>query len=199
MWKSSMSQVRFYWILLECFYLFLQIKLEKCAGCKQPIKNKYIKALGKKWHLDHFKCSRCSKIISTQTYLQKNGLPYCKNDFLELFCHRCGKCDEYILTVRSVLVFWNFYSTNIFKEAVEALDQFWHVGCFTCTTCNQPIKPPDYFAKEGKPYCIEDYEKNFAPRCKGCGNYIFENYLRVLGGMWHSRCFLCKVKIVSIL
>ncbi|XP_044753539.1 leupaxin-like isoform X2 [Coccinella septempunctata] len=129
--------------------------VEKCAGCRKPITKNYVFALGKKWH--------------------KNGLPYCRNDFLELFHHRCSKCNEHILT-----------------EAVEAFNKFWHVNCFTCTTCQKPIKPPLYFVKDGKPYCIEDYEKNFAPKCKGCGEYIFEDHLKVLGGMWHFTCFVCK-------
>lgn len=149
--------------------------VEDCAGCKKPLKKKYIKALGKKWHVEHFRCAKCSKIINGQIFLQKNGLPYCKSDFLKLFRHRCEKCKEYILT-----------------EAVEALGTFWHANCFTCTTCEQPIKPPLYFAKEGKPYCIPDYEENFAPKCRACGEYIFENHLKVLGGLWHCNCFVCK-------
>ncbi|KAL3267936.1 hypothetical protein HHI36_007073 [Cryptolaemus montrouzieri] len=146
-----------------------------CAGCKRPLDKKYIKALGKVWHLEHFKCAKCSKTLSTQTFFERNGLAYCKNDYLNLFCHKCSKCDEYIT-----------------QEIVKAIGKFWHVSCFTCTTCNKPIQPPYFFEKEGKPYCNDDYAKNFAPICKACGQYIFEDYLKVLGGTWHTNCFTCK-------
>ncbi|KAK9881780.1 hypothetical protein WA026_017298 [Henosepilachna vigintioctopunctata] len=146
-----------------------------CAGCKQAIYNTFLRALGQSWHLEHFKCVKCQKIISTQTFFEKNGQAYCKNDFLKSFCHKCSKCHDYIT-----------------EEVVNALGKFWHVQCFTCTTCNTPIKPPYFFQRDGKPYCNDDYAKHFTPLCTGCGEHIFEEYLEIRGRKFHTNCFLCK-------
>ena len=44
----------------------------------------------------------------------------------------------------------------------------WHPECFQCTDCRIPLSPDNFYEKNGKPYCENDYYKRFAPKCYGC-------------------------------
>jgi hypothetical protein len=38
-----------------------------------------------------------------------------------------------------------------------AMDQVYHISCFTCQHCQIPLQGKPFYALEGKPYCEEDY------------------------------------------
>ena len=44
----------------------------------------------------------------------------------------------------------------------------WHPQCFQCTQCAKNLDPNDYYEKNGKPYCKDDFHKLFSPKCGGC-------------------------------
>jgi hypothetical protein len=44
----------------------------------------------------------------------------------------------------------------------------WHPECFRCTQCAIPLGPNNFYEKNGKPYCEDDYHKLFSPKCAGC-------------------------------
>lgn len=56
-------------------------------------------AQGKKFHPEHFNCTECGKILSPNNFFEKDGLPYCEDDFHKLFSPRCAGCGEPIRDV----------------------------------------------------------------------------------------------------
>jgi len=44
----------------------------------------------------------------------------------------------------------------------------WHPECFRCTVCHVKLPPTDFYEKDGKPYCEDDYHDLFSPKCHGC-------------------------------
>ena len=38
-----------------------QMNIPICGGCRRPIEERIVTALGKKWHVDHFVCSHCER------------------------------------------------------------------------------------------------------------------------------------------
>jgi hypothetical protein len=42
-----------------------------------------------------------------------------------------------------------------------AMDQVYHITCFTCQHCQIPLQGKPFYGLEGKPYCEEDYLVSF--------------------------------------
>ncbi|KAM7535902.1 hypothetical protein Aperf_G00000100302 [Anoplocephala perfoliata] len=57
-----------------------------CAACKEPIVgSRCINALGNRYHLQHFLCTYCLRQLSTGTFKERLGKPYCDSCFRQLF------------------------------------------------------------------------------------------------------------------
>lgn len=39
------------------------------------------------------------------------------------------------------------------QEVINALKQTWHVYCFLCACCQQPIRNNTFHLEDGEPYC----------------------------------------------
>lgn len=65
----------------------------RCHACKQPIEGKYLRALGKLWHPEHFVCAHCGNPLPGN-YYEYRGKPYCREDYLLLFREKCTLCGE---------------------------------------------------------------------------------------------------------
>ena len=79
----------------------LERKNYNCHECRLPIKGDFTDAMGKKWHPEHFCCSKCHKPLRAefgeQTFFEEGGKPYCTEDYYKLFGKKCVcGCDEYI-------------------------------------------------------------------------------------------------------
>uniref|UniRef100_A0AC34RGN7 LIM zinc-binding domain-containing protein n=1 Tax=Panagrolaimus sp. JU765 TaxID=591449 RepID=A0AC34RGN7_9BILA len=74
-----------------------------------------ITAIGKTFHPEHFTCSDCGCTFEHEGFHEKDGLPYCRNDFFKKFGPKCHGCDKPI--------------TNKF---ITALSTHWHPECFIC-------------------------------------------------------------------
>uniref|UniRef100_A0A672MKG4 LIM zinc-binding domain-containing protein n=1 Tax=Sinocyclocheilus grahami TaxID=75366 RepID=A0A672MKG4_SINGR len=86
------------------------------------------------------------------------------------------------------------------KEVINALKQTWHVYCFLCTACQQPIRNNTFHLEDGQPYCETDYYTLFGTSCHGCDFPIEagDKFLEVLGFTWHDTCFVCTVCSTSL-
>lgn len=71
-----------------------------CNACEKPIVGQVITALGKTWHPEHFTCSHCNQELGTQNFFERDGQPYCEQDYHNLFSPRCAYCNGAILDVR---------------------------------------------------------------------------------------------------
>lgn len=57
----------------------------------------------------------CKKILTGQSFFEKNGNPYCKEDFNAKFADKCALCLQ-----------------PITDKAIVALNEKWHQDCFKC-------------------------------------------------------------------
>lgn len=79
--------------------------------------------MGQCWHEYHFTCGGpCKKPMSGSAFFERDGKPYCKEDFEQIFAAKCQGC-----------------SRPISDKAIIALEAKWHKDCFKCkvrSKCN---------------------------------------------------------------
>jgi hypothetical protein len=71
-------------------------------------------------------------------------------------------------------------------SVVSAMNQIWHVHCFTCATCHKPLENEKYYEKDDLPYCGKDYRNLFSLHCDFCHEPIedvsyYQSYFFFLG------------------
>eukprot|EP01101_Sappina_pedata_P009938 TRINITY_DN6142_c0_g1_i1.p1 TRINITY_DN6142_c0_g1~~TRINITY_DN6142_c0_g1_i1.p1 ORF type:complete len:243 (-),score=86.88 TRINITY_DN6142_c0_g1_i1:63-725(-) len=71
---------------LLCERHFFEAKGLLCGGCDQPIVSGKAVAVGaKKYHPDHFECSRCKVKLAGQAYKAKDNKPFCPSCFIQYY------------------------------------------------------------------------------------------------------------------
>ncbi|XP_064537709.1 lipoma-preferred partner homolog [Drosophila montana] len=90
---------------------------------------------------------------------------------------RCFKCGERVLGESS---------------GCTAMDQIYHISCFTCTECQINLQGKPFYALEGQPFCEHDYLQTLE-KCSVCLKPILERILRATGKPYHPQCFTCVV------
>lgn len=78
------------------------------------------------------------------------------------------------------------------KSGCTAMDQIYHIACFTCYQCQINLQGKPFYVIDGKPYCEEDY-LNTLEKCSVCVKPILERILRATGKPYHPQCFCCVV------
>ncbi|XP_055540783.1 lipoma-preferred partner homolog [Wyeomyia smithii] len=73
-----------------------------------------------------------------------------------------------------------------------AMDQIYHIACFTCHQCQINLQGKPFYALDGQPYCEEDY-LNTLEKCSVCLKPILERILRATGKPYHPQCFTCII------
>ncbi|OUC40234.1 putative LIM domain protein, partial [Trichinella nativa] len=91
------------------------------------------------------------------------------------FIEECSKCGESISS----------------GKACTALDQTYHVDCFTCVKCGEGLAGKSFYAVDQKPYCEKDYLDTLE-KCSACNAPITEKMLRATGKPYHPSCFTCS-------
>ncbi|XP_051749973.1 PDZ and LIM domain protein 5a isoform X6 [Ctenopharyngodon idella] len=154
-----------------------------CAHCDMVIRGPFLMAMGKSWHPEEFTCAHCSVSLSELGFVEEQGSVYCQHCYEEFFAPTCARCQYKIL-----------------GEVINALKQTWHVYCFLCASCQQPIRNDTFHLEDGEPYCERDYYSLFGTGCRGCDFPIEagDKFLEALGGTWHDTCFVCSVCSVSL-
>ncbi|XP_067295701.1 PDZ and LIM domain protein 5a isoform X2 [Pseudorasbora parva] len=154
-----------------------------CAHCDMVIRGPFLMAMGKSWHPEEFTCAHCSVSLSELGFVEEQGSIYCQHCYEEFFAPTCARCQHKIL-----------------GEVINALKQTWHVYCFLCASCQQPIRNDTFHLEDGEPYCERDYYSRFGTGCRGCDFPIEagDKFLEALGGTWHDTCFVCSVCSVSL-
>lgn len=98
--KSSKSYVFEIYIF---FFVLDEIDYSEpvCAGCLNVLdEEEVIPALEHKWHLDCFRCSACDASLSNW-YFEKDGLLFCKDDYLARYGESCQHCTQVILLLQN--------------------------------------------------------------------------------------------------
>jgi len=80
---------------------------------------------------------------------------------------------------------------SITGQGLQALGKKWHPECFVCSSCKNQLTG-SFMHHDGKPYCIEDFQKNFSKVCGGCGKMIEGQFIKAMDKEWHpTGCFVC--------
>ncbi|TRY98304.1 hypothetical protein DNTS_032803 [Danionella cerebrum] len=151
-----------------------------CAHCDRVIRGPFLVAMGHSWHPDEFRCAHCNISLSELGFVEEQGSVFCQHCYEDLLAPTCARCQHKIL-----------------GEVINALKQTWHVYCFLCASCQQPIRNDTFHLEDGEPYCERDYNALFNSGCLGCDFPIEagDKFLEALGGCWHDTCFVCTHEI----
>ncbi|KAM8805122.1 lipoma-preferred partner isoform 1-T1 [Eudromia elegans] len=108
-------------------------------------------------------------------HLTKKMLYDMENPPSDDYFGRCARCGE-----------------NVVGEGTgcTAMDQVFHVECFTCMICNNKLRGQPFYAVEKKAYCESCYI-NTLEQCSVCAKPIMERILRATGKAYHPHCFTC--------
>ncbi|NXH13484.1 LPP protein, partial [Bucco capensis] len=108
-------------------------------------------------------------------HLTKKMLYDMENPPSDEYFGRCARCGE-----------------NVVGEGTgcTAMDQVFHVDCFTCMMCSNKLRGQPFYAVEKKAYCEPCYI-NTLEQCSVCTEPIMERILRATGKAYHPHCFTC--------
>lgn len=76
---------------------------------------KCVTALEKTWHTEHFFCAQCGQQFGEDGFHERDGKPYCRADYFDMFAPKCGGCNKPIM-----------------ENYISALNTQWHPDCFVC-------------------------------------------------------------------
>ncbi|XP_057688806.1 PDZ and LIM domain protein 5a isoform X1 [Corythoichthys intestinalis] len=154
-----------------------------CAHCNKVIRGPFLLAMGKSWHKEEFNCVHCRTSLADIGFVEEQGSVYCEHCYEDFFAPTCSRCQAKIL-----------------GEVINALKQTWHVYCFLCASCQQPIRNNTFHLEDGEPYCEQDFYSLFGTSCHGCEFPIEagDKFLEALGYTWHDNCFVCGVCSISL-
>ncbi|KAJ3585743.1 hypothetical protein NHX12_014462, partial [Muraenolepis orangiensis] len=96
---------------------------------------------------------------------------------VEEYFGRCARCGDNVLGDGSGCI---------------AMEQVFHVECFTCITCHARLRGKPFYALDKKSYCESCYISTLE-RCSKCSKPILDRILRAMGKAYHPRCFTCVV------
>ncbi|KAF7666296.1 hypothetical protein LDENG_00114020 [Lucifuga dentata] len=149
-----------------------------CNKCNTVIRGPFLVAMGMAWHPEEFNCAHCRASLVDRGFVEEKEQVYCEHCYEEFFAPTCARCHQKIL-----------------GEVMNALKQTWHVYCFLCVACQQPIRGNVFHMEDGQPYCEQDYYNLFGTNCHGCDFPIEagDKFLEALGFTWHDTCFVCAV------
>lgn len=108
----------------------------RCAYCNGAILDKCVTALDKTWHTEHFFCAQCGQQFGEDGFHERDGKPYCRTDYFEMFAPKCNGCNRAIM-----------------ENYISALNSQWHPDCFVCRDCKTAVRGKSFYAMEGKPVC----------------------------------------------
>ncbi|KAG9485389.1 hypothetical protein GDO78_008455 [Eleutherodactylus coqui] len=111
----------------------------RCAACDQLIMSERCTvAEGLCWHVEHFCCWDCDKVLGESRYLMKSGRPFCSDCFLRLHAESCEACDPD-------------------GELVTLKGQYWHSlpSCFCCFGCRAPLHRSEFMIHNDRLYCSQ--------------------------------------------
>ncbi|XP_076344455.1 leupaxin-like isoform X2 [Tachypleus tridentatus] len=147
----------------------------RCAYCNGPILDKCVMALDKTWHPEHFFCTQCGQQFDEDGFHERDGKPYCHEDYYELFAPKCGGCNR-----------------PITENYISALNNQWHPGCFVCWDCRQPFNGGSFYDHEGQPYCEIHYHAKRGSLCAGCHKPISGRCITAMFRKFHPEHFVCS-------
>ncbi|OJD18058.1 hypothetical protein AJ78_01888 [Emergomyces pasteurianus Ep9510] len=88
-----------------------------CSECGGALRDLYISALGRKYHMDHFTCHSCQHVIGPgDNYYIHGGKAYCKDEYMAKYADRCYGCGMAIM--------------DQYIKVYTPKKRIWHEGCY---------------------------------------------------------------------
>ncbi|CAD6191937.1 unnamed protein product [Caenorhabditis auriculariae] len=79
------------------------------------------------------------------------------------------------------------------NESFLAVDSTsWHLRCFLCAQCFEPISDATYYNVDGRMYCEHDFKVLYAPICAKCGEFVIGHVIKSINCSYHPDCFKCS-------
>lgn len=86
-------------VLLFCVFVWIVINKIIHVTSFLPLFIKVVTALGKTFHPEHFTCAHCRQELGSKNFYEREGQPYCEDDYHALYSPRCAYCNGPILDV----------------------------------------------------------------------------------------------------
>lgn len=67
----------------------------------------------------------------------------------------------------------------------------WHMRCFLCAQCMDPLVGTTYFQFENRIYCEHDFKTLYAPVCAKCNEFVIGQVVHSSNNSYHLACFTC--------
>ncbi|CAL2040795.1 unnamed protein product [Caenorhabditis brenneri] len=67
----------------------------------------------------------------------------------------------------------------------------WHMRCFLCAQCMDPLVGTTYFQFENRVYCEHDFKVLYAPVCAKCKQFVIGQVVHSANQSFHLGCFIC--------
>ncbi|XP_048471034.1 filamin-binding LIM protein 1-like isoform X2 [Rhincodon typus] len=155
-----------------------------CAFCNQliPTMTPAVEAMGKIFHEDCLKCRKCQCKLVGKTYFNLDDNPHCDSCYRDTL-EKCEKCRKPIM-----------------DQFTKAMDKAFHSECFRCVVCNRLIGSERFGVNQEKEiYCLEDFQRRYAPQCSVCEKPIIPETAReeclnieLFGRHFHVNCYRCE-------
>ncbi|KFD57664.1 hypothetical protein M513_01334 [Trichuris suis] len=76
-------------------------------------------------------------------------------------------------------------------DILKTENKYFHVKCFVCSACHEPLNQSGFFLEGGNVYCPNDYHSRFGVRCDVCNLFIEGDVTNFLNKSFHPNCFKC--------
>uniref|UniRef100_A0A8C5Q7X5 LIM zinc-binding domain-containing protein n=1 Tax=Leptobrachium leishanense TaxID=445787 RepID=A0A8C5Q7X5_9ANUR len=116
---------------------------------------------------------RCGP-LKTGGFHEKDGIPYCADDYFRLFGAVCVGCSE-----------------PVKQSYISALGGLWHPHCFVCNVCHNPFINGSFFETDGLPLCETHYHLRRGSLCAGCDQPITGRCVTAMGKKFHPQHLNC--------
>lgn len=146
----------------------------RCAYCNGAILDSCVTALDQTWHPEHFVCASCGRSFGENGFHERDGKPYCREDYYAMFAPRCGGCGQPIM-----------------DSYISALSAHWHSECFVCSECHQAFPGGSFFEHDGRPYCEMHYHARRGTLCYSCQKPITGRCITAMHRKFHPEHFVC--------
>lgn len=123
----------------------------RCAACDELIlADECTEAEGRAWHMRHFACFECDRVLGGQRYIMRDSRPYCLHCFDAIFSEYCDACGEPI---------------GVDQGQMTHEGQHWHAtdGCFCCHTCRTSLLGRPFLPRRGLIFCSIGCSKGEPP------------------------------------
>ena len=80
---------------------------------------------------------------------------------------------------------------DIDTTVITACDKTFHLECFLCTGCKNPMSTRRYKQKNNEPYCSMSCEAEPDRICAKCNKIVTGSCMKAVDTVFHPNCFTC--------